>query len=335
MIANNDGVASFVYNSKNQLFSITNDGYYNGLDPSLIEYDYDAVGNRTTRYTQATWTGCYRDQILGEVYSYDTETNRLSGTTFEDCQYDYDGNGNLIGMTGCNAELDEGTNSWNMVYDSENRLKEITVANYCSGNFTETYSYDPLGRRTGKAQGTSHTSYIYGLDDQPLSVIFDADTDVANDEATTHYYYAQGRLLAKEQEGVMYYVHQDRLMSNRVETNSDGDIHAEMLATPFGHQLINDGIRMSFATGKELDDTGLYYFGDRFYDPSLGRFTSPDQLAEGRPFDSAYVYVGNNPMNRVDPDGTGGSGNGGCECGGRLWRASGDELLQQSRRQLE
>jgi RHS repeat-associated protein len=60
---------------------------------------------------------------------------------------------------------------------------------------------------------------------------------------------------------------------------------------------------MSFATGKELDDTGLYYFGDRFYDPSLGRFTSPDQLAEGRPFDSAYVYVGNNPMNRVDPDG--------------------------------
>ena len=35
----------------------------------------------------------------------------------------------------------------------------------------------------------------------------------------------------------------------------------------------------------------------------LGRFTSPDSLAEGRPAESEYIYVGNNPTNSVDPDG--------------------------------
>ena len=37
-------------------------------------------------------------------------------------------------------------------------------------------------------------------------------------------------------------------------------------------------------TGKYLDDdTGLYYYGARYYDPALGRFISPDPLYVGDP----------------------------------------------------
>jgi len=60
-------------------------------------------------------------------------------------------------------------------------------------------------------------------------------------------------------------------------------------------------------TGKKLDDeTGLYYFGARYYDPLLGRFITPDTIVQN-PSDpqtlNRYSYCGNNPINRVDPTG--------------------------------
>jgi RHS repeat-associated protein len=51
-------------------------------------------------------------------------------------------------------------------------------------------------------------------------------------------------------------------------------------------------------TGKELDDSGLYYFGARYYDPVLGTWLSPDPAMEGVNW---YSYCGNNPMRYVDP----------------------------------
>src|SRR6185437_21656 len=62
-------------------------------------------------------------------------------------------------------------------------------------------------------------------------------------------------------------------------------------------------------TGKERDtETGLDYFGARFYASSMGRFLSPDPKAtSGHPADpqswNRYVYGGNNPLKFIDPDG--------------------------------
>lgn len=62
--------------------------------------------------------------------------------------------------------------------------------------------------------------------------------------------------------------------------------------------------------GKELDaETGLYYFGARYYSPGLGRFTSPDPtiLSGQRMFDpqqwNMYSIARNNPLKYTDPDG--------------------------------
>ncbi|MBT4334715.1 RHS repeat-associated core domain-containing protein, partial [archaeon] len=55
----------------------------------------------------------------------------------------------------------------------------------------------------------------------------------------------------------------------------------------------------SFATGKELDESNLYYFGARYYDSESGRFTSVDPVKENH----AYSYVNNNPVNYIDVDG--------------------------------
>lgn len=63
-------------------------------------------------------------------------------------------------------------------------------------------------------------------------------------------------------------------------------------------------------TGKERDtETGLDYFGARYYGSSMGRFTSPDPIVmkSNRLLDpqrlNLYSYTRNSPLNHVDPDG--------------------------------
>ena len=58
-------------------------------------------------------------------------------------------------------------------------------------------------------------------------------------------------------------------------------------------------------TGKEKDsETGFYYFGARYYDPSLsGLFISVDPMADKYPSISPYAYCAWNPVKLVDPDG--------------------------------
>jgi len=56
--------------------------------------------------------------------------------------------------------------------------------------------------------------------------------------------------------------------------------------------------------GKEQDEaTGFYYYGARYYAPSLSRWLSIDPLAEKYQGFSPYNYTLNNPINLVAPDG--------------------------------
>jgi len=68
-------------------------------------------------------------------------------------------------------------------------------------------------------------------------------------------------------------------------------------------------INCAFLTQKERDnESGLDYFGARYYGSNLGRFTSPDPLfASGRATSpqtwNRYAYVLNNPLRLIDPNG--------------------------------
>ncbi|EHQ41274.1 RHS repeat-associated core domain-containing protein [Myroides odoratus] len=56
--------------------------------------------------------------------------------------------------------------------------------------------------------------------------------------------------------------------------------------------------------GKELDEqTGYYYYGARYYDPTMSVWLSPDPLAENAPNWTPYNYAWNNPIRNIDPDG--------------------------------
>ncbi len=55
-----------------------------------------------------------------------------------------------------------------------------------------------------------------------------------------------------------------------------------------------------FAGGYQ-DPTGLYHYGARYYDPRIGRFTSPDPSGQEK---NPYLYAEGDPVNRIDPSGT-------------------------------
>ena len=62
-----------------------------------------------------------------------------------------------------------------------------------------------------------------------------------------------------------------------------------------------------YFTGKKLDaETGLVYFGARYYIPKIGRFLTSDSIVQD-PYNpqtlNRYTYCNNNPINLVDPTG--------------------------------
>ncbi|WP_265575745.1 RHS repeat domain-containing protein [Chitinibacter fontanus] len=82
---------------------------------------------------------------------------------------------------------------------------------------------------------------------------------------------------------------------------------------PFGDKTSASGAstpikNQQWFTGKPHEEaTGLSYFGARWYDPVLGRFTAidPAYWNESNPIHSfnRYAYANNNPFRFVDPDG--------------------------------
>ena len=60
--------------------------------------------------------------------------------------------------------------------------------------------------------------------------------------------------------------------------------------------------RIRAAAGGD-EETGLSYFGARYYDAGVGIWYGVDPLAGKRPYIGGYVYCSNSPIIRIDPDG--------------------------------
>ena len=113
--------------------------------------------------------------------------------------------------------------------------------------------------------------------------------------------------------GQLIYYHADHLGGTNVTTGSTGTKKELCEYLPFGgfskHEKYgsSDEVAWFYFTGKKLDEeTGLYYYGARYYNPTVGRFISPDTIVPraGDPQSfNRYTYAGNNPINNIDPTG--------------------------------
>ena len=127
----------------------------------------------------------------------------------------------------------------------------------------------------------------------------------------------------------MYFYHPDHLGSSSYVTDEGGRVFQHLEYFPFGETWVEEKSNTQrtpyLFTGKELDeDTGLYYFGARYYDQRTSVWASVDPILDkylptgnkekdgklpgmGGVFNTTnlnlYHYAGLNPVKYLDPDG--------------------------------
>lgn len=127
-----------------------------------------------------------------------------------------------------------------------------------------------------------------------------------------------------------FYYHGDHLGSSNMITDAYGAVYQHLEYFPYGETWIEEGGSSGNTpgykfTGKELDpETGLYYYGARYYDPVLSKWISADPIlgkylpnadkesndalaGNGGVYNpvnlSLYAYAHQNPVKLMDPDG--------------------------------
>jgi RHS repeat-associated protein len=241
-----------------------------------LSYQYDSTGNRT--------------QLNSTIYTYNEMNELLSlSDPGGNSTFTYDIYGNLVSK-------DDGQNLWEYSYDCEDRLLSVKK----DGQVTEEYFYDGDGKRIKKVDADSDRVYIYG----GLNVLFEVNTTTQMEAV---YIYGPTGQLAKKVNDITEYYHTDHLGSTRLVTSENSVTTEEIMYKPFGEQLNETDERYTY-NGKELDETGLYYYGARYYNPVIGRFISRDPLTgkkESPQTLNRYAYCLNNPQRYIDPAGEG------------------------------
>ncbi len=249
--------------------------------------------------------------------------------------YTYDANGNQTGWT-----HDVSGQQRELIWDEENRIASIA-----DNGALYSYIYDASGERVMKNNGQGQTISIDGSQTGNggkignYTIYVNPYVVVRSGQFTKHFYIESQRVVTKLGEGsdgldlngngngndleaFQYYYHPDHLGSSSYITDIDGEVTQHIEYFPFGETFLEEHSNTDrtpyLFNGKELDEeTGLYYYGARYYDARTSVWQSVDPpLLDGRYLDgdlnlgiynpnnlAAYSYTWNNPVKYTDPDG--------------------------------
>ncbi|MDP8265860.1 MAG: SpvB/TcaC N-terminal domain-containing protein [Candidatus Aceula meridiana] len=297
----------FSYDALNRL--IQAQGNY-----GIKTYQYDAIGNIIEKDGKAY---AYGENGAGPH----AVTSLSDGTVFS-----YDENGNMIEM------IDDEGKFWQYNYDAENRLVEVKKNSALKAQ----YVYDGEGGRTqkivyqggaqcydnngknkffdlGKFAGDSHVNSSVSIAIGKKTTQYIGSLYEENSDGPLTYIYLGNRRIASVKNGEIMYYFNNHLGSINATTDAQGEVKELCEYLPFGlfsrHEMYGDSSQVShfYFTGKKLDDeTGLYYYGARYYNPLIGRFLTADPMMPN-PTNSQslnrYSYVYNSPLCYTDPSG--------------------------------
>ncbi len=268
-------------------------------------YQYDDY-NRLTNATASAFSRNYQFDPFGNIknfagitlnYATDSTgaptTNRLTSDSVG-LSYGYDAAGNMTGSGGQAYS-----------YDGANRLKTAS-------NGTSSYGYDGDGKRVRKTENGSAVYYVYStMSGQAMMEVTAASIQRA-------YIYDGKKLVAMQAtDGQFYWNHRNHLGNARAMTDVNGNLAYKGQFDPYGAALTewsstgNTNLNNKKFTGYERDSaTGLDYAEARMYSSGRGRLLTPDPIGlkavnQKRPESlNRYAYVGNDPVNFIDPAGT-------------------------------
>jgi RHS repeat-associated protein len=295
-----DGEPEVVYSvqyQRDRLGRITQKTENIGGDTSTYEYSYDAAGRLMDVRTDGTAT---------ENYGYDSNGNRLSANGIP---ASYDDQDRLLSL-----------GSTSFTYTANGELRTRTV-----GAAVTTYDYDSLGNLIS-VQLPSGPAITYVIDGQNRRVgkrvngvlvqgfLYESQLQIAAEidgsgAVVSRFVYGTKPNVPDYmiRDGAIYRIISDHVGSPRLVINAaTGEVAQRIDYDAFGNTSLdtNPGFQpFGFAGGLYDRDTGLIRFGARDYDPELGRWTAKDPILFGGGDASLYAYVGNDPIQWIDPSG--------------------------------
>lgn len=303
----------FVIDRMNQLVSASREGAltvagsYEGSVSSL-----SVNGKPTHLYSDKTFATVQGLQVFGgrNLFVPQATNNgalvasaRVAVNLPEPASFHYDLNGNLIsdGRRGYEfngvdqLERVTETNAWKseFVYDALGRRRATRDYSWQSGAWTKTnevrYVYDAgLVVQELTANNTLKVSYTRGVD---LSGGMQGAGGI-------------GGLLARTDGNSSAFYHSDASGNVTAMVNGSGTVVARYLYDSFGNSLgqwgpLAEANTYRFSSKEWHANSGLYYYGFRFYDPGLQRWINQDPLGIAGGI-NLHGFVGNDPMNAID-----------------------------------
>jgi RHS repeat-associated protein len=274
----------FTYDANNNV-TFLDDKTNSAYDLRLTFDGLDRLNNITDSYLG---TGDVNYDTMGNItyyklgsqtinYQYNSNKQLTSTSGSKSYSFTYDDKGNVI---------DNGTRGF--TYNSANQM--VNSDGYI-------YTYDGNNKRVKELGSSGNPIYsFYGSNGKLMYRRVDG---LDND-----YYYLGDKLVAKNKDGIITFLHSDYLGSTAAESNSSGFVSGRMHYQPFGESIETPKDDVGY-TGHKFDtDLGLNYMQARYYDPVIGRFYSNDPVGFKNVHNfNRYTYAANNPYKYVDPDG--------------------------------
>jgi RHS repeat-associated protein len=261
----------YCYDGLGRLLSADNSSASCPNSSASYRYGYDVNGNLSSKTVSGTTT----------TYTVN-DANQLTNTGFS-----YDGNGSETASTLLTA----------LSYNKVDQTTSITP----SGGSAYSLAYQGIGQAQRITDGTAtQTNDLLGLNNETGS------------PATYFTRDANGTILGERRGTASYYFLFDGLGSVVSVTDASGNVSDTFSYDPYGNITATTGTLyepIRYAGG--YDDTattshaGLIKFGQRYYDPTTGRWTQTDPADTSLNLHgwNQYNYAGDDPINNVDPVG--------------------------------
>ena len=291
-----DQVTYFLYDDAYRLTAECEGAPCDASPEAFRMFTYDQVGNRLSETTQdASYTFTYND-------AHQLTFTDKPGLTNLPRDMSYDALGNLVLDGDYHYEYDQAGSRLSMWYIAAGSRNEIS------------FSYDGDGKRLaadGRCCGGPtrparpvHNDYLWDPNFSLPMLVATGDEDAPATQT-----FGNGLVSSELPGEPLTYQHPDGIGSITGVTTADGDAISTWDYEAFGEisggsDFVAGGsgsVPFGFA-GEYQDESGLYHLRARQYDPSVGRFISPDPIPEA-PGSNTFSYAVNRPTTIVDPSG--------------------------------